>query len=223
MKMHVWNVLSSLMRSPSTCLVRWTGTIAEFGGVRINTRLWNVNAILPNWMCGVPEIRFCNWTILFRGSHNNRSIVHEHAANLCNHTIPQRYFFQQDGAPPHYANTVKAFLNQQFQGKWIGRRGPITWPPRSPDLTPLHFFQWGYIKDLVYQTKVQDVVELYRQITAAYETVTPVMLQNTWWKLEYRLDICRATKGAHVEIYWGMPKVSESLPPSVKFPCIYLS
>jgi hypothetical protein len=26
--------------------------------------------------------------------------------------ISQRYFFQQDGAPPHYANTVKAFLYQ---------------------------------------------------------------------------------------------------------------
>jgi hypothetical protein len=33
--------------------------------------------------------------------------------------ISQWYFFQQDGAPPHYANTVKAFLNQQFPGKCI--------------------------------------------------------------------------------------------------------
>jgi hypothetical protein len=55
---------------------------------------------------------------------------------------------------------------------WIGRRGPIAWPPRSPDLTLLDFFLWGYIKDLVYQTKVQDVAELRRRITAACETVT---------------------------------------------------
>jgi hypothetical protein len=26
--------------------------------------------------------------------------------------IPQGYFFQQDGAPPHNVNTVKAFLDQ---------------------------------------------------------------------------------------------------------------
>jgi hypothetical protein len=76
--------------------------------------------------------------------------------------IPQGYFLQQDGAPPHYANTVKAFLDQQFPGKWIGRRGPITWPPKSPDLTPLDFFLWGYIKDFVYQKKVQDVAKLRR-------------------------------------------------------------
>jgi hypothetical protein len=53
----------------------------------------------------------------------------------------------------------------------------------------------------MYQTKVQDVAELRRQITAAYETVAPVILRNTWREVEYRLDICRATKGAHVEIY----------------------
>jgi hypothetical protein len=46
-----------------------------------------------------------------------------------------------------------------------------------------------------------------------------VMLQNTWREVEYRLD----TKGAHVDIYWGTPKVSESLHPSVKCPCFYLS
>jgi hypothetical protein len=28
------------------------------------------------------------------------------------------------------------------------------------------------------------------------------MLQATYNEVEYRLDICRATKGAHIEIYW---------------------
>ena len=28
-----------------------------------------------------------------------------------------------------------------------------------------------------------------------------VMLINTWQELEYRLDICRATTGAHIEVY----------------------
>ena len=28
-----------------------------------------------------------------------------------------------------------------------------------------------------------------------------IMLINTWQELEYRLDICRATTGAHVEVY----------------------
>jgi hypothetical protein len=97
---------------------------------------------------------------------------------------------------------VKVFLDQQFPGKWIGKGGgPIAWPPRSPGLTSLYFFLRGYVKDLVYLTKVQDVEELRRRITAACETVRPVMLQNSWQEVECRIDICRATKGGRVDIY----------------------
>ena len=33
---------------------------------------------------------------------------------------------------------------------WIGRSETIAWPPRSPDLTPLDFSVWGYVKDQVF-------------------------------------------------------------------------
>jgi hypothetical protein len=39
-------------------------------------------------------------------------------------------------------------------------------------------------------------------IVAAMETITQQMLQKTWKKIECRLDILRAMKGAHVEIAW---------------------
>ncbi|GFV88973.1 hypothetical protein TNCV_4911751 [Trichonephila clavipes] len=32
--------------------------------------------------------------------------------------------------------------------------GPVAWPPRSPDLSPLDFFLWGAMKGLVYDTPV---------------------------------------------------------------------
>ena len=50
-------------------------------------------------------------------------------------------FFQQDGAPPHYALRVRSYLNEVFPQRWFGRRGSIEWPPRSPDLTPMDFFR----------------------------------------------------------------------------------
>ena len=46
-------------------------------------------------------------------------------------------FFQQDGAPPHYAIIVHKFLDEQLPSRWIGQRGPVEWPPRSPDLIPM--------------------------------------------------------------------------------------
>jgi hypothetical protein len=34
-------------------------------------------------------------------------------------------WFQQDGAPVHYSIQVREFVDQQFPGHWIGRRGPV--------------------------------------------------------------------------------------------------
>jgi hypothetical protein len=84
--------------------------------------------------------------------------------------------------------------------KYDGRDGPIPWPPRSPDITPPDFFLWGYVKDTVYRTPVTSLDELKLRIVAAIETVTPQMLENTCREIEYRLDILRDTKGAHVEV-----------------------
>lgn len=55
-------------------------------------------------------------------------------------------WFQQDGAPPHYALPVREFLDQTFTDQWIGRRGFVEWPARSPDLNPLDFFM-GLLKN----------------------------------------------------------------------------
>lgn len=50
--------------------------------------------------------------------------------------------FQQDGAPPHYEVRAREYLNQTVPWRSIGRREPIVWPARSPDLIPLDFFLW---------------------------------------------------------------------------------
>jgi hypothetical protein len=51
-----------------------------------------------------------------------------------------RIYFQQDGAPPHYLEEVREYLNTRCAGRWIGRARPIARPPRSPDLAFLEFF-----------------------------------------------------------------------------------
>jgi len=42
---------------------------------------------------------------------------------------------------------------------------------------------------------------LKARITDAFATVTEYMLENAWREIDYRLDVLRATKGAHVEVY----------------------
>ena len=52
----------------------------------------------------------------------------------------------------------------------------------------------------VYRRKVRDMADLRQRIIEAVEFITSHMLINTWQVLEYRLDICRATKGPHIEV-----------------------
>ena len=126
---------------------------------------------------------------------------------LKHYVVPQleefqpRVVFQQDGAPPHWGSIVRDFLNETFPNQWIGRNGPTPWPPRSPDITPLDFLLWDYVKDRVYRTPVRDVETLQSRIIEVLAAVNEEMLENTWREIEHRLDILRATNGAHIEVY----------------------
>jgi len=107
----------------------------------------------------------------------------------------------QDGASPHFSCFVTDVLNERFPDAWIGRVGPIPWPPRSPDLSSLDFFLWGYIKNIVYAEKIRNIQHLQDRITSPTETVTRDMIQKTWQEIEFRSDVSRATNGAHIEMY----------------------
>jgi hypothetical protein len=68
-------------------------------------------------------------------------------------------------------------------------------------LTPLDFFAWGFIKDVVYSKKVRDLADLRQRIIEAVVLITLHMLINMWQKLDNSLDVCQATTGAHIEVY----------------------
>ncbi|EZA62157.1 hypothetical protein X777_06106 [Ooceraea biroi] len=51
----------------------------------------------------------------------------------------QNSWIRLDGCPSHYARQVRNWLDEHYAHRWIGRGGPVFWPPRSPDLTPFDF------------------------------------------------------------------------------------
>ena len=61
--------------------------------------------------------------------------------------------FQQNGATSHTARVTIKLLKGKFGERVISTNGPVEWPPRSCDLTPLDFFLWDHIKSLVYANK----------------------------------------------------------------------
>jgi len=64
-------------------------------------------------------------------------------------------------------------------------RGFNNLPPRSPDANPYPL--------------PASIPELKVRIRTATETITADMLQTVWNELDYRVDVCRITKRAHIE------------------------
>lgn len=76
----------------------------------------------------------------------------------------------------------------------------MAWPPRSPDLNPLDYFLWGYLKDKVYTAvPINTVEELTARILAAVRTITPEMLQGAVSGLVRRAQLCIEADGGHFE------------------------
>jgi hypothetical protein len=81
-----------------------------------------------------------------------------------------------EGAPPHYHRIVRAYLDDTLPDRWIGRRGAIECPPRSPDFTPLDLYLWGTLKDEVYRQKpaTRETIEAWRAAMTP-DTLTAVV------------------------------------------------
>lgn len=111
----------------------------------------------------------------------------------------QTLWYQQDGAPPHYARPVRTYLDTVFPNRWIGRRGSIEWPARSPDLTPLDFFLWGHLKTKVYTNKPTNVDDLKERIRQEVQNITPEIIGRVQNEFIWRLGYCQTTNGEQFE------------------------
>lgn len=114
-------------------------------------------------------------------------------------------YFQHDGAPPHTTRLNLGLLNEHFNSKVIARSFPemfncgLAWPPYSPDLSPLDFFLWGFIKDKVYQNNPKNLSELKTRITEIIGAIPANMLQRSISSFERRLRMLIHTGGQHIE------------------------
>ncbi|GFU22557.1 hypothetical protein TNCV_1304451 [Trichonephila clavipes] len=91
----------------------------------------------------------------------------------------------------HFVHGVKTFGD-----RLISRFGPVNWPPRSCDLTPLDYFLWGYVKSLVYADKPQTLDHLEDNIRRVIADIRPQMLEKVIENWTSRLDYIRASRGS---------------------------
>ncbi|GFV83194.1 uncharacterized protein TNCV_1899211 [Trichonephila clavipes] len=114
---------------------------------------------------------------------------------LNNHDV-QELWFQQDGATCHTARATIDLLKDTFGDRLISRFGPVNWPPRFCDSTPLDYFLWGYVKSLVYADKPQTLGHLEDNIRRVIADIRPQMLEKVIENWTSRLDYIRASRGS---------------------------
>lgn len=100
-------------------------------------------------------------------------------------------YFQQDSATPYNAQITVGWFNRHFNEEWIGTYGPIRWPARSPDLTPLDFWFWEYLQDRVYLRMPRNANDLRnRIIEACQEIPNNFILNATHGCIQYECQSC---------------------------------
>lgn len=106
-----------------------------------------------------------------------------------------------DGAPAHRAIAVRNRLQELFPHRVIGIGHDQEWPARSPDLTPLDFFLWGYLKARVYTTPPADLNELQLRITAEVRALRRRhgMVRRAVRQMLERAQKCIDQQGGHIE------------------------
>ncbi|GFW51439.1 transposable element Tc3 transposase [Trichonephila clavipes] len=133
--------------------------------------------------------------VTVNGDRYRAMITNFFIPELNNHDV-QELWFQQDGATCHTARDAIYLLKDTFGDRLISRFGPVNWPPRSFDLTPLDYFLWGYVKSLVYADKPQTLDHLEDNIRRVISDIRPQMLEKVIENWTSRLDYIRANRGS---------------------------
>lgn len=111
-----------------------------------------------------------------------------------------KIYFIHDGAPPHCTNLVNAFLDDTFQDQWVANNGPFKWPPQSPDMTPMDFFLWGYVKNKVYFHPLTTKLDCQERIRDTFNNLPPEFLQRaTTSQVLIRINKCLEVNGRNFE------------------------
>ena len=111
-----------------------------------------------------------------------------------------RVWWFQDGAPCHRARIVRDRLQQLFPRRLVGIGHATEYPPRSPDLTPLDFYLWGFVKSRVYATPPASIQELEQRIRDEIRQLRRSRVpRQAVQAMRSRAARCIANGGDHVE------------------------
>ena len=75
----------------------------------------------------------------------------------------------------------------------------IEWPPRSPDLNPLDFYLWGYLKSIVYTPLPRTLDDLQQNIEEAVRNLDVTVIKKAIRNVRHRARMCLQANGGYFE------------------------
>ena len=104
----------------------------------------------------------------------------------------------------YFLGRVQVFYrNFEFKTRVIGLNYPksakdgLEWLPYSPDLNPLDFIFWSYLKDKVYKNNPKTLSELKNAIIVEINHIDVQVLQCVIQNFCKRLELCQESDGSH--------------------------
>jgi hypothetical protein len=99
---------------------------------------------------------------------------------------------QQDGTTLLTANPTMEMLKQSFHDTIISKN---LWPPQSPDLTPPHYFLWGYLNQVMYSNRPQTTEGLKQNNEVAILNISQETLKKVVRNMVTHVNACYAENG----------------------------
>lgn len=180
---HYWSLQNPHIIRPNRHQVRWS--------INVWCGIWKETLIGPFFFDGALT------------SERYAQILEGSVTDFLDECVSLRdlsqMWFHHDGAPAHKSLKPRTVLTETFGNNIIGYGGPVEWPPRSPDLNPLDYFLWGFLKNKVYEKESTSPSDLLNRICVACRCVTPSMLRKVQEEFLTRVHVCIAAEGSYFE------------------------
>ena len=105
------------------------------------------------------------------------------------------WMWQQDSAPAHKSKETQAWLQRECYNSV-----PVShWPPSSPDLNPLAYFVWSYIKNITNMTSHNTKASLIAAIHRVFAKLTPARVEKACSQFRIRIEAVIEPEGGYIE------------------------
>ncbi|KAJ3665544.1 hypothetical protein Zmor_001035 [Zophobas morio] len=91
------------------------------------------------------------------------------------------------------------YLQEFYGDRIISQNLNPEWPARSPDLTPLDYSIFGWMKDNIYKHRLHTLEELMDAIIHCCQNIDVVMLENIFENKKRRVALCLQQNGEHFQ------------------------